>query len=58
VLPADDLALQIGFQRLKRLTERPRAKVFRAMTESWAPWRGAGSILLWRFYGTATLDDA
>lgn len=57
VLPADDLALQIGFQRLKRLPERPKAKAFRAMTESWAPWRGAGAILLWRFYGAATLDD-
>lgn len=58
VLPADDLALQVGFQRLKRLDERPKAKALRAATESWAPWRGAGSILLWHFYGTATLDEA
>jgi DNA-3-methyladenine glycosylase II len=58
VLPADDLALQIGFQRLKRLAARPKPKAFRAATESWAPWRGAGSILLWHFYGAATLDDA
>ena len=57
VLPADDLALQIGFQRLKRLDERPKAKAFRAATEFWAPWRGAGSILLWHFYGAATLDE-
>ena len=57
VLPADDLALQIGFQRLKRLDARPKAKAFRIATESWAPWRGAGSILLWHFYGAATLDD-
>ncbi len=57
VLPADDLALQVGFQRLKRLDERPKAKAFRAATESWAPWRGAGSILLWHFYGAATLDE-
>jgi DNA-3-methyladenine glycosylase II len=56
VLPADDLALQVGFQRLKGLPERPKAKAFRAMTEPWAPWRGAGSILLWHFYGAATLD--
>jgi 3-methyladenine DNA glycosylase/8-oxoguanine DNA glycosylase len=27
------------------------------MTESWAPWRGAGAILLWHFYGAATLDE-
>ena len=57
VLPADDLALQIGFQRLKRLDERPRGKAFRSLTETWAPWRGAGSILLWHFYGAATLDE-
>jgi len=58
VLPADDLALQVGFQRLKRLDERPKAKAFRVATEGWAPWRGAGSILLWHFYGAATLDEA
>mgnify|MGYP001047026060 CR=1 FL=1 len=58
VLPADDLALQIGYQRLKRLDERPRGRAFRSLAESWAPWRGAGSILLWHFYGAATLDAA
>ncbi len=57
VLPADDLALQVGFQRLKRLPERPRGKALRAMAEGWAPWRGAGAILLWHFYGATTLDD-
>jgi DNA-3-methyladenine glycosylase II len=57
VLPADDLALQVGFQRLKRLDQRPTAKAFRLATEGWAPWRGAGSILLWHFYGAATLDE-
>jgi len=57
VLPADDLALQVGFQRLKRLDARPKAEAFRLATESWAPWRGAGSILLWHFYGAATLDE-
>jgi DNA-3-methyladenine glycosylase II len=57
VLPAGDLALQVGFQRLKRLADRPRAKDLRTMTESWAPWRGAGAILLWHFYGAATLDE-
>jgi DNA-3-methyladenine glycosylase II len=57
VLPADDLALQVGFQRLKRLGARPRPTDLRAMTESWAPWRGAGAILLWHFYGAATLDE-
>lgn len=57
ILPADDLALQVGFQRLKNLPERPKAKAFRTAAETWAPWRGAGSILLWRVYGAATLDS-
>lgn len=57
VLPADDLALQVGFQRLRRLADRPQARDLRTMTESWAPWRGAGAILLWHFYGAATLDE-
>jgi len=56
VLPADDLALQIGFQRLKGLPERPKAKAFREATLPWAPWRGAAAVFLWHFYGAATLD--
>lgn len=56
VFPADDLALQIGFQRLKGLEARPTAKALRLLTEPWAPWRGAGAILLWKVYGSATLD--
>lgn len=58
VLPAGDLALQVGFQRLKRLPERPTAKVFREATLPWAPWRGAAAVFLWHFYGAATLDEA
>lgn len=57
VLPADDLALQIAYQRLKRLPERPKAKAFREATLPWAPWRGAAAVFLWHFYGAATLDD-
>ncbi|SNB67661.1 DNA-3-methyladenine glycosylase II [Arboricoccus pini] len=56
VFPADDLALQIGFQRLKCLEARPTTKALRLLIEPWAPWRGAGAILLWRVYGSATLD--
>lgn len=56
VLPADDLALQVGFQRLKGLAERPKAKALRDATLGWAPWRGAAAVFLWHFYGAATLD--
>ncbi len=54
--PADDLALQVGFQRLKGLEARPDGRRLRALVEPWAPWRGAGALLLWKVYGAATLD--
>ncbi len=53
--PADDLALQVGFQRLKGLPLRPDGRRLRALVEPWAPWRGAGALLLWKVYGAATL---
>lgn len=57
VFPADDLGLQIGMQRLKRLDARPNRKAMAALAEPWRPWRGAGAIFLWHYYGSATLDD-
>ena len=56
VLPADDLALQIAYQRLKKLDGRPNDKVFRALASAWSPWRGAAAVFLWHYYGAATLD--
>lgn len=58
VFPADDLALQVGWQRLKRLPDRPGGKALRALAEPWRPFRGAGAVFLWHYYGRATLDDA
>ena len=57
VFPADDLGLQIGFQRLKRLPERPGGKALRGLVEPWRPLRGAGAVFLWHYYGGATLDE-
>lgn len=57
VLPADDLALQVAYQRLKKLDGRPNAKALRALASPWSPWRGAASVFLWHYYGAATLDD-
>ncbi len=54
--PADDLALQIGMQRLKGLKARPDRKTMDALAEPWRPLRGCGAILLWHVYGAATLD--
>ncbi len=50
VFPADDLALQIGLQRLKMMEARPTAKQARSLIEHWAPRRSAGSLFLWHFY--------
>jgi DNA-3-methyladenine glycosylase II len=55
--PADDLALQVGAQRLKRLEERPTGKALRVIAEGWQPYRGAAAIFLWHYYGAATLDE-
>ena len=54
--PADDLALQVGMQRLKGLEARPDRATMDALAESWRPLRGCGAILLWHIYGAATLD--
>lgn len=57
VFPADDLAVQIAYQRLRRLEARPTARALRAMTEPWRPYRGAAAVFLWHYYGAATLDE-
>ena len=56
IFPADDLGLQVGMQRLKRLEERPKRMVMNALAEPWRPLRGCGAIFLWHYYGAATLD--
>ncbi len=58
LFPADDLGVQAGLQRLKRLAERPKPQRARKLVEHWAPWRGCGAIFLWHFYGATTLEDA
>ena len=57
VFPADDLGLQVGMQRLKRLEARPNRKAMDLLAEPWRPLRGCGAIFLWHYYGAATLDD-
>ena len=57
IFPADDLGLQVGMQRLKRLDARPNRKAMIELAEPWRPLRGCGAIFLWHFYGAATLDE-
>ena len=55
--PGDDLAVQVGMQRLKRLPARPDRKQMDAIAEPWRPYRGCAALFLWHYYGAATLDD-
>ncbi len=48
--PADDLALMIGAQRLKRLDARPDRNGLIEIAEAWRPWRGPAALLLWHYY--------
>lgn len=50
VWPAGDLALCVAAQHLKRLNERPDAKVMAALGEAWRPHRSAAARFLWHLY--------
>ena len=56
IMPAEDLAIQVGFQQIKDLEARPKPAELRAQTAGWAPHRSAATLLLWKYYGAATLD--
>jgi len=50
VFPADDLALMVAAQRVKRLDERPNGAALRELAENWRPWRGVAAHFLWHYY--------
>ncbi len=50
IFPAGDLALRIALQKLKGIDEALNEKQARAVVESWAPYRSAGSLFLWHYY--------
>ena len=50
VFPANDLALQVALQKLKRLDQKPTPAVARELVDHWAPWRSVGSLFLWHYY--------
>ncbi len=56
IYPAGDLALQIAIQRLKKLDERPSEQQTRDIAKQWSPHQSAVSLLMWHYYGSATLD--
>lgn len=57
IWPADDLAIQAAFQRVKGMESRPRGRAFYTLSEAWAPMRGAAALLMWRVYGSGTLES-
>lgn len=50
VWPADDLALAVAVQRLRKLESRPTMKEMRVLGEDWRPWRSVAAIVLWHYY--------
>lgn len=50
ILPADDLGLIVGMQRLKALKKRPDRKRMLKLAEPWRPRRSAAAHLLWHYF--------
>lgn len=50
VFPADDLALMVGAQYLKKLRKRPDSKRLAKLATAWRPHRTAAAHLLWHYY--------
>ncbi len=50
VLPAGDMALQVGWQWLAGSDARPSADTLRQEGEAWRPRRTAASLLIWKHY--------
>jgi DNA-3-methyladenine glycosylase II len=58
VWPADDLALQVAVQKLKRLDERPNRACARRLSPSHGgPWRGVAARFLWHYYHRTGRND-
>lgn len=48
IWPAGDIALQKGVQKLHNMKERPLPEKTRKLSEKWAPYRSAASLIVWR----------
>ncbi|MDD9902378.1 MAG: DNA-3-methyladenine glycosylase 2 family protein [Rhodospirillaceae bacterium] len=55
IWPADDLAVQVAVQHLKRLEARPDRATMDLLAEAWRPHRGAAALLMWHVYKKAAL---
>ncbi len=50
IFPASDLAIQLSYQRLKALANRPTRPELITLTQNLEPYRGAAAHLLWHYY--------
>jgi DNA-3-methyladenine glycosylase II len=50
IMPAQDLALLVAAQMLKRLKERPDPKRLLKLAEPWRPFRSYAARMLWHYY--------
>ncbi|MEM7196282.1 MAG: DNA-3-methyladenine glycosylase 2 family protein [Pseudomonadota bacterium] len=57
IYPKDDLALQVAVGRYYRLPERPTPKETAALSRKWSPHRTAVALLMWKYYGSTTLQS-
>ncbi len=56
VFPAGDLALQIAVQRYESLAQRPNTAQTAKLAQKWSPHRSSVALLMWKYYGSSTLD--
>lgn len=50
IWPADDLAIQVAAQKLKRMRKRPDRKRLEKVARPWRPYRGVVALFLWHYY--------
>ncbi|MCF7807395.1 MAG: DNA-3-methyladenine glycosylase 2 family protein [Candidatus Marinimicrobia bacterium] len=50
IWPAGDLALQVSFQELYKLDERPGTDEFESFGDRWKPFRAVAARILWQYY--------
>ena len=56
IFPADDLALQIAVQHYHGLSKKPSSVKTEDLALKWSPERTAVALLMWKYYGSTTLD--
>ena len=56
IYPANDLALQVAIQRYLKIDKRLNEAQTRDVATRWKPYRSAVALLMWRYYGSTTMD--